>query len=104
MTLSELYTLLKQTGFPVSYSHFDVPVTPPFICYLVDASPNFTADNKVYHKINDVRIELYTTKKDLTAESAIESLLDSNEIPYESDELFIQSEGVFQKIYEVRLL
>ncbi|WJE51113.1 hypothetical protein QRE66_17580 [Bacillus cereus] len=109
MTLAELKKILDLTGLPVTYSQWtatpDNPVPmPPYICYLVDDSPNMIADNKVYQKINDVNIELYTTKKDLVAEAKVEKALDDHEIPYESFEVFIDSEKLFQKIYEVRLI
>ncbi|MGG3888643.1 hypothetical protein [Metabacillus fastidiosus] len=104
MKLAELTKILEATGYPVAYSHFNEQQVSPFITYLVDDSPNFFADNKVYKKINDVLIELYTVKKDLAAEKKLEDLLDENDIPYESDEAFIESEKLFQKIYEVRLI
>lgn len=103
MTLTELKKLLDATGYPVAYSHFNEAKPVPYICYLVTYSPNFHADNKTYHKINSVDIELYTDKKDLHAESIVESILDANEVPYDSDEDFIESEKLFRKIYEVRL-
>ncbi len=103
MTLTELYNLLKATGYPVAYSHFNEPKGTPFITYLVNGNPNFIADNKVYHKIKDVDIELYTTKKDEAAEKVLEDLLDQHDIPYEPYEVYIESEKLFQKIYEVRL-
>ncbi|MGG0759136.1 hypothetical protein [Bacillus paramycoides] len=109
MNLIELKGILDATGYPVAYSHFTAtpgkPVPkPPYICYLVDGSPNMPADNKVYHPINDVSIELYTIKKDLVAESKLEQALDDHEIPYESFEAFIESEKMYQKTYEVRLI
>ncbi|MGQ8855382.1 hypothetical protein [Bacillus sp. SRB_8] len=109
MNLIELKKILDATGYPVSYSHFTATIgnpvpKPPFICYLVTGSPNMIADNKVHHKINDVTIELYTIKKDLVAEAKLEQTLDDNEIPYESSEVFIDSEKLFQKIYETRLI
>lgn len=104
MTVVELYNSLKATGYPVAYSHFKEATNPPFIICLAGSSPNFMADNKVYKKINDARVELYTSKKDLTAEAKLESLLDEYEIPYTSDEVYIESEKLFQKIYEVRLI
>lgn len=109
MTLGELTKVLEATGYPVAYSHFtatpgkSVP-KPPYICYLVDGSANLMADNKVYHKINDLNIELYTIKKDLVAEAKLEQVLDDYEIPYESFGTFIESEKLFQKIYETRLI
>lgn len=104
MTLQELNTILKATGYPVAYSHFLKPQAPPFITYLVAYSPNFIADNQVYQKINNVQIELYTDKKDLQAELKLEQVLYDNEIPYETTETYIESEKIYQRIYEVRLI
>ena len=107
MTLGELIKILEATGYPVAYSHFTAtpgkPV-PPYICILVDGSANLMADNKVYHKIDDANIELYTAKKDLVAEAKLEKVLDDHEIPYDSYGTFIESEKLFQKTYETRLM
>jgi hypothetical protein len=108
MNLVDLKKILGLTGLPFTHSHWiatpENPVpTPPYICYLVTDSPHMMADNMVYHKINDVNIELYTTKKNLVVEATLEKVLDDHEIPYVSSETFIDSEKLFQKIYEVRL-
>lgn len=104
MTLEELYTMLKATGYPVAYSHFNGTPSIPFITYLTPGTENFHADNKVYTKINNADIELYTNKKDLQAESKLENLLDQNNIPWDVTETWIDSEKLFQRIYEVRLI
>jgi hypothetical protein len=109
MNLAELNLVLGATGYPVAYSHFkaskDRPIPePPYIVYLVTYSSNFSADNVVYKKIDNVQIELYTVKKDLEAESKLEAVLIDNELPFDSTEAFIESEELFQKIYEVRLI
>lgn len=109
MNLEELKSILEGSGFPVAYLHFiegeNAPVPdPPFICYLVAYSGNFNADNKVYKQIQNIQIELYTDHKDLEAEARVEAVLDSNEIPYQTTETYIDSEQLFQKIYEVRLI
>lgn len=109
MTALELVNILKATGYPVAYSHFigdenNPAPDPPFICYVLPETNNFMADNKVYHKISDVDIELYTDNKDFSAEKKIEDLLDSHEIPWESYEAYIESEKMYQKLYEVRLI
>lgn len=108
MTLAELNKLLKATGYPVAYSHFvaatDRPIPdPPYITYLVTYSSNFIADDKVHKQIQNVDIELYTNIKDLNSEAKLEAILDANEIPYNTTETYIESEKLFQKIYEVRL-
>ena len=104
MTLEKLYSILKATGYPVAYSHFEVKTSLPFITYLVDGSSNMFADNKVYKKIENIKIELYTAEKNLEIEENLERLLDENEIAYETDETWIESEKLFQKIYEVELI
>ncbi|MCP3025415.1 hypothetical protein [Halobacillus sp. A5] len=109
MTLIELKAILDAAGYPVAYSHFtqteNNPVPdPPFITYLVDSSSNLFADNKVHQKINNVQIELYTDYKDLEAEEKLEDLLDENEIPYETLEEWIETEQMYQKIYETRMI
>lgn len=106
MMMSDLKKILKLVGLPVTYSHWEEPNVPdpPYICYLMVGSANLLADNKVYHKINDVSIELYTTKKDLAMGEELEKVLDDYEIPYNSDEIYISSEQLFLKTYEVRLI
>ena len=100
MTLAELKNILDATGYPVAYSHFKETPSVPFIAYIVAYSSNHFADNKVDKKVQIVQVELYTDFKDLGAEETLENLLDENEIPYETTETFIESEQLFQKIYE----
>lgn len=109
MNIVELKTILEATGMPVAYSHFteseNNPLPePPFICYMTIFSSNFSADNTVFQEIQNVQIELYTNHKDLNAESWLEAVLNANEMPYATTETFIDSEQLYQKIYEVRLI
>jgi hypothetical protein len=104
MTLAELKQLLNQTGYPVAYSHFNSEVSAPFVTYLVAFSSNQYADNKVYAKIQNAQVELYTDYKDLAIESTLEDILDTNEIPYQTTETFIESQQLFQKIYEIGVI
>lgn len=103
MKLEELYLILKSTGYPVAYSHFNEIKSPPYITYLSVDSSNFYADNKVYSKIDNIQIELYTKHKDLESERKLECLLDENEIAYETMEAWIESEKLFQKTYEIQI-
>lgn len=109
MKLVELKQILEGIGYPVAYSHF-APVegkpipAPPYICYLVAYSSNMFADDQVYHEIDNVDIELYTTRKDLVAEGKLQAVLQEHELPYETTETYLESEKLYQKIYEVRLI
>lgn len=104
MTLAQLKALLDTTGYPVAYNHFNTAPTVPFIVYRLPSSMNFGADNVVYHNISDIEIELYTNKKDLAAEKKLEDVLNANELPFEFFESWIDSEKLFQKTYEARLI
>lgn len=108
MTLSELNAILRTTGYPVAYHHFEVsennpPPKPPYIVYLVPYSSNFGADNKVYHKINHAQIELYTKLKDVGAEQTLENVLDAASFFYDKVETYIESEKLYQVIYEISI-
>ena len=106
MTLAELADLLRSTGYPVAYSHFsgdNIP-PPPFITYREVESVNFFADSRVHKKIINVSVELYTDRKDLTAEAALEAVFDMNGISYDTLETWIPDEGLFQKTYMIGVI
>ena len=101
MTIENLVEMLQKTGIPFAYDHFAEGESPepPFICYLLPGSNNFAADGKVYFKINQVRIELYTDSKDLAVERKVEMVLDESGIFYNKSEVWIQSEKLYEVLY-----
>ena len=101
MTLSELGSLLETTGYPVAYRSFSTTKTPPFICYLVAYSNNFSADGKVFAKAEHIQVELYTDKKDQIAEARVENALSG--FFWQKTEIYLQSEAIYQIIYEIEV-
>ena len=102
--MSELYELLKELKMPVAYHHFIKAKSPPFIVYYRVNSKNFVADDTIYTKTNIYRIELYTKQKDVNKEIEIENLLDRSGIIYEViSESYIESEKIYQAIYEINI-
>lgn len=101
MDEATLFTLLKTTKLPVAYHHFVSPPSPPYIVYLFSYNSNFGADNKVYEAEKNCQVELYAKIKDLASEALIEDLFNANDIYYEKTETFIESEGLFQVLYEI---
>lgn len=103
--MDKLLQILSAIGLPFAYDHFaegEAPV-PPFICYLLPGSNNFAADGKVYFKKEEVHIELYTDKKDLTQEAAVEAALDTHEVFYNKTEVWIESEKLYEVLYTFEL-
>ncbi len=99
--MDELLKILKETEIPFAYDHFAEGESPqpPFICYLLPGSNNFSADGKVYFKANEVHIELYTDFKDLTVEQKLEAVLDEHGIFYNKSETWIESEKLYEVLY-----
>ena len=77
--MKTLLSVLDSIGIPYAYDHFAEGESPelPFLCYLLPGSSNFSADGKVYHRVSEVRLELYTDCKDLAAEQKVEDVLDA---------------------------
>lgn len=108
MTLKELNVALQSiTGFEkkVAYRAFPVGKAPklPFICYLATSTDNFDADNKVYHVIQEVDIELYTKNKSEETESLIEAKLAEINLVWDKYEEWLDSEECYEIIYTVRI-
>ena len=103
--MEELLQILSETQIPFAYHHFAEGESPepPFICYLLPGSNNFSADGKVYYKINEVHIELYTDLKDLAVEQQLEDVLDEHEIFYNKSEVWIQSEKLYEVLYSFEM-
>lgn len=99
--MEELLQILSETQIPFAYHHFAEGESPepPFICYLLPGSNNFSADGKVYYKINEVHIELYTDLKDLAVEQQLKDVLDEHGIFYNKSETWIESEKLYEVLY-----
>ena len=99
--MEQLLQILSETQIPFAYHHFAEGESPepPFICYLLSGSNNFSADGKVYYKINEVHIELYTDLKDLAVEQQLEDVLDEHGIFYNKSETWIESEKLYEVLY-----
>lgn len=99
--MERLTAILDSIGIPYAYDHFAEGESPepPFICYLLPASDNFSADGRAYFKVDEVHIELYTDKKDLSVEGKIEAVLDAHGIFYEKSEVWIESEKLYEVLY-----
>ena len=99
--MEELLQMLEEMGLPFAYHHFAEGESPepPFVCYLLPGSNNFSADGKVYYKINEVRIELYTDWKDLAVEQGVEAVLDGHGVFYNKSEVWIESEKLYEVLY-----
>ena len=103
MELKELVKILEKLKIPIAYNHFSTVQEPPYLVYKVTSTNNFIADNKVYKKIRKVDLELYTGNKNEELEKKLEAILCENEMVFDCFETYIQSEDVYQVIYEISI-
>lgn len=103
--MDRLLKILAEIGLPFAYDHFAEGESPkpPFICYLLPNSGNFSADGTAYYKISTVHIEVYTDKKDLELEQKVESVLDTDGIFYNKSEVWIAREKLYEVNYKFEM-
>ena len=102
MTHNEIVEMLEETNLPIAYDHFAEGESPdpPFICFLFPGSDNFSADGRVYLKIRNVNVELYTDLKDPELETTLETVLDRHGIFYQKSEVWIEEEKLYEVLYQ----
>ena len=99
--MEELVQIIQEMQIPFAYDHFAEGESPepPFITYLLPGSDNFAADGKVYFRVTEVHIELYTDCKNPALENSVEAVLDNHSIFYNKSEVWIESEKLYEVLY-----
>lgn len=103
MTFAELVAILEPTGFPWTYHHWDTPPPPPYGVYLSVRDDPFFADNRTYTFSAGIRLEVYSLERDTSLDDKVRTALDAAEIPYDTDYTFLESEGLYESIFEIEV-
>lgn len=106
MTYAQIVEMAEESSLPVTYHHFaegDSP-EPPFLIFLLPNEQSFFADDAQYLRMAELDFELYTDKKDPALERKIEEILQEHEINYEKSETWIETEKMYEVIYEMEVL
>lgn len=103
--MDDLVNMIQEMDIPFAYDHFaeGEAVEPPFICFLLPGTDNFSADGIVYFKINEVHIELYTDVKSPVIENKVEAVLDKHGIFYNKTETWIEDEKLYEVLFSFEL-
>ena len=97
-----IYDTLQSTNLPCAYSHFRKKQEPPYVVYIGNGQETFEADNTHYWKTNSYQVEYYFTEKNEQNVAVIEeALLDNGYLYEKSEDIFIESEGVFVIYYYI---
>ena len=105
MTYEEINEMMVETNLPFAYHHFAEGESPdpPFLLFLSPRENTFGADNLMYHSFKQLDIELYTDRKSPETEQIIEDVLTEHHIFYEKSEIWIESERLYEVLYEVEV-
>lgn len=106
MTTQEIAAMVAEISVPYAYRQFTKATAqpPPFVCFYLDGSDNFAADDRVYKHVETLIVELYTDTKDFALEERIEEIFDAHELPWERQEFYIGSEQLHETIYTLDVL
>lgn len=96
MNQVQMIQLLNTLDIPSFYGQADDGQTLPFMTIHITQPDNFAADDQVYCEKWNFRLDLYSVKKDLSAERKIKKLLNDNHIFWVRDETYIESEKVWE--------
>ena len=105
MTYEQIAEMMEEMGLPFAYHHYaegESPA-PPFLLFLSPRENPFSADNVAYFSCKQLDIELYTDKKLPELEEQVEAVLAKHEIYYTKTELFIDSEELYEVLYEMEV-
>ncbi|MDE5772757.1 MAG: hypothetical protein K2I06_14245 [Ruminococcus sp.] len=98
MELDEIYKKLCTLDIPVAYLQFSKPQKLPFIAYLEAGTEIQGADNYNLYRRTEIRIELYSEKKNPDLERKIENLFRSVEIEKDGD-TYLKEENMFMTVF-----
>ena len=106
MTFEEIKSMIDEMDFPSAYWSFPEKEAPelPYLIYYYPNSENFFADDHTYAQIERVNLELYTQRKNIEYERRVESVLTEYDIPFERNETYINSEHMYEVLFEFDVL
>lgn len=105
MTQEEIEKMLDQIQVPYRYFLFEEreAVEPPFIVWYLPDSNNFSADGRVYFRIDKMNLELYTDQKDFELEKRVEQVLSGVGLYWNKTESFLDEELMYEVLYEMEV-
>lgn len=103
MNQKEIFSVLKQTGLPVTYAEWPQGVVPalPYLVFIQDGDDRFLADDEVYGYTPNYMIELYSKKKDYETEETVKATLTYNKLIWQSIYEGRTDEGLYQSVFSI---
>lgn len=104
MTYSDLIRAIRETGLPCTYSSFADPPPLPYTVVQYAYDSDLIADNQNYAEVGNYQLELYHNVKHPPSEKLVQDKLKELRLPYRKTEVYIDSEKLYQVVYEIQLI
>ena len=104
MTYLDIIAGMTSIGLPCAYYEWDVAPPLPYTLIVHTDNEDLMADNHNYQDVGNYRLELYTAIKHPPTEKKVEQWLKDHRMPYDKTEVFLDSEDMFQIIYEFQII
>ena len=87
---------------PVAHDHFATSQKPPFLAWNDDTTDNVKADNKVWYKVTNYDVNLYTRQDTNAEEERLEKWLDEHGICWERvSRTWDDKEKMYWSVYDI---
>ena len=105
MSTEEITAMIESMQIPYAYHHFAEGEAPalPYLIYTYPESIPYAADGGVYVQGSSLQLELYSETRDFPIERRVEHMLDANSLVYRKSEVYIESEQLYEIIYEMEV-
>lgn len=106
MTFKDINTMIQSIGLPSNYYQWPVKKAPalPYILFYYPSREDFKADNTNYAKFTQLNIEFYSENKDFEMEAKIEEILEENDLYYDKEEQYIDTDEMYEVLYVINVL
>ena len=97
--------MLNVIGLPYANTCFAEGEAPdlPYVIFLILNNDDLFADGENYYKQIIVHFELYTEKKNITAEEKVQQVIKRYGITYSKTQTWIASEKMYEVLYTFEL-
>ncbi len=104
MTYADIVGEMRNLGFPCAYYTFSEAQPLPYVIVVETHNSDLVADNHNYKGLVNLQVELYHKVKHPPSEKLIEDRFKELRLPYGKTEAFVDSEKLFQVVYEIQLI
>ncbi len=104
MTYVDVINAVKSLGLPSAFESFEKPPKIPYTVMAYAFTESLLADNQNYSEVEHWQLEYYNDIKHPPTEKMIEDKLRELRLPFEKSGVLLPEEGLYQIVYDIKLI